>query len=767
MRNRLAIAGTAAAIAAAVSLVGGVLRDSSGSARTVPVQRAPAADRLEGGFAAGDTAGLVRRLAADLRARPSDAHAYMLLGLAYQQRARETGNPVYYTKSAGVLRRAAALDPNDAATTSALGSLALARHRFGEALVLGRRVVRQAPYTSRNYGVLGDALVELGRYREAFRAFDRMGSLRPDLAAYARISYARELLGRPQAAARAMELALDAAGGRPEPTAWAHTQLGKLAWSLGRVDEAEQHYRAALAFFPGYVYALEPLALVEEATGQRTRAIALARRAAETLPLPQAVATLGDLYARAGRRRAAAQQYALVGVIERVLVANGVRTALETALFDVDHRVRLRSALALAQRAHRARPSIDADDVLAWALARNGRCSEALPYSRRALRLGTLDALKTFHRGMIERCLGHEAAARAAALLAVGSRSRSRPGAGGLRTLRFEAIFAAGRSGSSIGFRDTNFAGRIGWREVVVRAERGARILSASVPADSASDALRAYPRDLLSEPLQVSSATAEARPGSATGVPPRLGGDPGQGRHGGGFEALIARDDLGPGAILLGLVIAAFWGAAHALTPGHGKAIVAGYLVGSQGRPRHAVLLGLIVTATHTAGVFALGLVTLLLSHFVVPERLYPWLTLASGLLVVGVGTTVLRSRLRHSRSDAHHHHHHGHEGYGRGGLLGVGVAAGLLPCPSALVVLLSAIALHRIGLGLALIVAFSAGLAATITAIGLVAVFAQKAFGRLRLDGRLVHALPAVSALVILVVGIGITVKALPGVL
>ena len=367
----------------------------------------------------------------------------------------------------------------------------------------------------------------------------------------------------------------------------------------------------------------------------------------------------------------------------------------------------------------------------------------------------------------IGRGLRLELDGRAAALRAVGSRSRYRPGAGGLRTLRFEAIFAAGRSGSSIGFRDTNFAGRIGWREVVVRAERGARILSASVPADSASNELRAYPRDLLSEPLQVSSATAEARPGSAAGVPPRLGRDPGQGRHSGSFEALIARDDLGPGAILLGLVIAAFWGAAHALTPGHGKTIVAGYLVGSRGRPRHAVLLGLIVTATHTAGVFALGLVTLLLSHFVVPERLYPWLTLASGLLVVGVGTTVLRSRLRHSRSDANHHHHHGHEGYGRGGLLGVGVAAGLLPCPSALVVLLSAIALHRIGLGLALIVAFSAGLAATITAIGLVAVFAQKAFGRLRLDGRLVHALPAVSALVILVVGIGITVKALPGVL
>jgi len=272
--------------------------------------------------------------------------------------------------------------------------------------------VRLAPYTSRNYGVLGDALVELGRYREAFSAFDRMSSLRPGLSAYARISYARELLGRTRAATHAMELALDAAGGQPEPTAWTQTQLGKLAWSHGRVDEAERHFRAALAIFPGYVYALEPLALVEEAKGHRTRAIALARQAAEVLPLPQSVATLGDLLARYGDRRAAQRQYALVGVIERLLVANGVRTELETALFDVDHGVRLERALRLARGAHTVRPSIDAEDVLAWALVRNGRCAEALSHSRRALRLGTRDALKLFHRGMIERCLGHSDSAR-------------------------------------------------------------------------------------------------------------------------------------------------------------------------------------------------------------------------------------------------------------------------------------------------------------------------------------------------------------------
>ena len=226
--------------------------------------------------------------------------------------------------------------------------------------------------------------------------------------------------------------------------------------------------------------------------------------------------------------------------------------------------------------------------------------------------------------------------------------------------------------------------------------------------------------------------------------------------------------------------MIAAFWGAAHALTPGHGKALVAAYLVGTRGTPRHAFMLGGTVTLAHTAGVFGIGIVTLALSQFILPEQLYPWLTLASGLLVVAVGASVLRSRLRsrghhhqhdhhHHDHGGHHHHHHHHEddGLTSKGILGVGVAAGLLPCPSALVVLLSAIALHRVGLGLALIVAFSVGLAATITAIGLVAVYARRVFSRVSLDGPLVRTLPAVSAALILAVGLAITVKAIPGIL
>ena len=350
-----------------------------------------------------------------------------------------------------------------------------------------------------------------------------------------------------------------------------------------------------------------------------------------------------------------------------------------------------------------------------------------------------------------------------------------RPGAGGLPTLRFEAVYAASLRGSAFTFADRSFASRIGWREVTVRARDGARLVSSSVPAASRSDELRSYPRDLLRSPLDVRSATVHFVAGTASAAPPRLDRSAVPGHTGDGLAGLIGRDDPTFGVVLLSLLVAAFWGAAHALTPGHGKALVAGYLVGTRGRPRHAFALGATVTVTHTAGVFGLGLVTLGLSTVIVPEQLYPWLTLVSGVLVVGVGTGVLVRRARnahghhdhdHAHHHAHHHHHDPQGDIGVRGILGIGAAAGLLPCPSALVVLLSAIALHRLAFGLALIVAFSVGLAATITAIGLVAVLARRAFGRARLDGPVIRALPALSAAVIVVVGLVITVNAIPAV-
>jgi nickel/cobalt transporter (NicO) family protein len=357
---------------------------------------------------------------------------------------------------------------------------------------------------------------------------------------------------------------------------------------------------------------------------------------------------------------------------------------------------------------------------------------------------------------------------RRAPLRVLERRVQKRPGAGGLDTLRFDAVYVSDRSGTRLSLHDRNYDSRIGWREIVVRARDGAVLRGASVPSTSASDELRVYPSDLLRSPLDVSTATARFSLGEGPGIAPSLSDGAAPEHKGGGFEALISRGDLSVGVILLSLAIAAFWGAAHALTPGHGKAIVAGYLVGTKGRPLDAVLLGGIVTLTHTVGVFALGFVTLLLSRFIVPETLYPWLTLVSGLLVVAVGATVLWKRGRGEAHHHHHHHHHHHEHrLERRGLVGVGLAAGILPCPSALVVLLSAVALHRIGFGLALIVAFSVGLAATITSIGLVAVLAKRAFSRISLDGPIVRLLPAASALAILAVGVGITLEALPGVL
>jgi tetratricopeptide (TPR) repeat protein len=405
-RARVAAAGAAVVLTAAALLLGSAFRGSSAAAPPPP---AGAADRFQAGFALGDTSALVASMQQELRSRPRDAHAWALLGLAYQQRAREVADPSYYTKSEGALRRALRLTPNDLVATSGLASLALSRHRFREALGLARQAHALSPTTAQSYGLLGDAELELGRYRQAFADFDRLARLKPSLAAYSRVSYARELLGHPAAAIEAMWQALDAATGEAEPTAWTRVQLGKLYWSTGRLGAAAAQYRAALAVFPGYVHALDALAQVEGARGRLGRAIALERRAVAETPLPQFVGYLGDLYAAAGRPALARRQYALIDVIGRLFVANGVKTDLETALFRADHGIRLRETLDLARLARNERPSIDGDDVLAWTLERNGRCGEALRYSKLALRLGTKDALKLFHRGMIERCLGRTA----------------------------------------------------------------------------------------------------------------------------------------------------------------------------------------------------------------------------------------------------------------------------------------------------------------------------------------------------------------------
>jgi ABC-type nickel/cobalt efflux system permease component RcnA len=315
---------------------------------------------------------------------------------------------------------------------------------------------------------------------------------------------------------------------------------------------------------------------------------------------------------------------------------------------------------------------------------------------------------------------------------------------------------------------DTNYADRIGWKEVVLGAQ-----------TKSISSELLAYPKSLLQSPLDITSASGTVAPtsdpvpgllhGRALEAPDRVADS--------GFTRLIAQGNLSLLVILASLALALFWGAAHALSPGHGKTIVAAYLIGKRGTPKDAALLGGIVTLTHTAGVFALGFVTLALSQWIVPDTLYPWINLVAGLLVVSIGLTVLRSRVSrvaaerahgHAHSHGHAHgHDHGHDhDLSRRSLIGVGISGGLLPCPSALVVLLAAISLHRVAFGLVLIVAFSIGLALSITGLGMIAVLAKHAFSRRRFDGLLVRALPAVSAAVIVVAGVAMAVRAVPGI-
>jgi tetratricopeptide (TPR) repeat protein len=412
LRTRILIAGTAAVLTAAVLTLGGVFR--SGGAAAAP-DRLPAGvvDELQRGFAAGDTEAEIAGLQGELRLRPRDVKALETLGLAYLQRVRETGDASYYPKAEGVLDEALAAEPRDLIATAGLGQLALARHQFRRALSLGLRARAVSPTTAGVYGVIGDADVELGRYPQAFAAFDRMTALKPSVASYARVSYARELIGDTAGAVRAMELASSAAVGSREAYAWTRVQRGLLELSTGHARSAAHEMKVALASFPGYAFALDGLAQAQAARGNLRQARSLEQRAVALVPLPQYVALLGAVEAALGRHAAAARQYALIGVIERLLAANGVRNDLDIALFDADHGRNPAHAVALARKGHAERPSIVGDDVLGWALARDGRCAQALPYSTRALRLGTKDALKIFHRGYVAACLGRRAEARA------------------------------------------------------------------------------------------------------------------------------------------------------------------------------------------------------------------------------------------------------------------------------------------------------------------------------------------------------------------
>ena len=380
------------------------------------------------------------------------------------------------------------------------------------------------------------------------------------------------------------------------------------------------------------------------------------------------------------------------------------------------------------------------------------------------------------------------------------------PGQGGLPTLRMEAHLLADLPKDWRGeahYADQTHENRLGWREIVVKDGSGVAIKNSPVQAKSVSDELRSYPRDMLSSPPDFRKATFTLVPGDGADENETAGRTAERvGTSFGGVtdrvDELVSVERLSAAVVALSMLAAFFWGAAHTLTPGHGKAVVAAYLIGARGTARHAGILGMTVTLTHTAGVFILGAVTLYLSRYILPEVLYPWLSVASGVLVVLIGLTLLYRHLdkmphdskaghthphsgEHSHTHSHRgehsrvHHTHSHGGRTHShlpadgskvtwrGLVALGVSGGLVPCPAALVLLLGAISLDRLGFGMVLVLAFSAGLAIVLTGIGLLMIYAKNLFERFSFEARVPRLLPIVSASVITLAGLGIALGAL----
>ncbi|GAA1803394.1 High-affinity nickel-transporter [Actinomadura chokoriensis] len=361
-------------------------------------------------------------------------------------------------------------------------------------------------------------------------------------------------------------------------------------------------------------------------------------------------------------------------------------------------------------------------------------------------------------------------------------------GQAGLTTLRLECRITAPAGPGTVSFRDGGAHGRMGWREITARGDR-MTLAASDVPGPSRSRRLTAYPEDMLASPLDQRSATFTARPGgpplagSAAGggpesLPPR--GADGLTRR---FTSLVARHDLTPGFAALAFLIALLLGGLHALAPGHGKTIMAAHAIGDTWRRARDVLaLGLTVALTHTAGVLALGLLVTT-GTLVAPGALFPWLGAAGGVLVMAAGAVLMHRALRnrrhaHAHGQAHgpegghghgHGHRHGHGGSaprGRGGVVLMGLAGGMVPSPSAVVVLVGGAALGRAWFGVVLVLAYGLGLAAALVAVGLLAVGSGRALTR-RIPAtrlRLPHGMmPIGTSATVVVLGLGLTLRSL----
>ena len=346
---------------------------------------------------------LISSMEEKVKRQPGDAKANAMLGQAYLQRARESGDPGYYTKAEILFERALKTQPQAIEAMSGKASLLMARHNFREARDLARHAIETNPDVVATYGVLTDALVELGDYAEAIRTLEIMVRKKPNLSSYSRVSYIRELHGDIDGAIEAMKMAIDSGAPHAENTAWCMVQLGNLYLNKGEPDQAVASYERALAHFPDYAYATAGLARADEARGDLAAAVEHYKRAMDRIPLAEFAMSLGRVYTQLGRDNDAKPQFELVDAIQRLYESNGVAMDIEMALFNADRGRNLEEAVAVAKSEWLSRKSVRVADVYAWTLYRTGRYEEAREMMRDALRLGTRDPLFLHHAEVIER----------------------------------------------------------------------------------------------------------------------------------------------------------------------------------------------------------------------------------------------------------------------------------------------------------------------------------------------------------------------------
>jgi tetratricopeptide (TPR) repeat protein len=345
--------------------------------------------------------------AARARQDPRSILAWTNLGDVLMQKSRETMDVAYYGRAETAFLRALEIAPNNTPAMTGLAWVHGSRHEFERSIEWAKKALAADPNSQDAYGLLGDADVEMGNYEAAFKHYQRMLDIRPDLSSYSRGAHLLFLTGDARKAIWLMEKAVAAGAAHAENTAWCRAQLALMLWHTGALIAAEQTAEAGLALAPDNYHLLAAMGRIKAARQDYEAAVGYYTKASSTAPHHEVVVALGDLYTLMGKPDEALKQYALVQVIHDANRAKGVKGSVELARFYADHDQKLAEAVSIAEDEYEMRPNIGAADTLAWCYYKAGRTMDAKRMIEKALALKTPDATLLFHAGMIHEKLGH------------------------------------------------------------------------------------------------------------------------------------------------------------------------------------------------------------------------------------------------------------------------------------------------------------------------------------------------------------------------